>query len=186
MPRKSSRERKRRREKKLKKWRAGLKPKGPLSLVDRAAATLGVPRGKLVPMIGSGPKLSQRIWELIEPYGDGVHDDEMAKRLVDTGILAWNLALFPADERQIEMKEMVRKLSRGDAELYAAGISMFSALIERKLALFPDDGRMVAEYELLPTETGWHLNVAALMSPDDYDGGNQPPMPSDGPLGPPG
>ena len=58
--------------------------------------------------------------------------------------------------------------------------------IERKLALFPDDGRMVAEYELLPTETGWHLNVAALMSPDEYDGGDQPPMPSDGRLGPPG
>jgi len=179
LSRKKSRDKKRRREKKLRRWPAALKQKGSQSLLDNAADTLGVPRDEVLAVTMPGPKLSERIRKLVEPCLDDVQDDEQACRLIDVAVLAWNLTQFPADERRERVEEVAWRLSSGDPGMYATGLSLFTSLIERKLALFPRDERMVASYELLPTKQGWRLNVVALVPPGPEGGSDQPPTRSE-------
>ena len=156
--------RKKRRQKSV-KWRAP--QPSERGIVERAASTMGVPPGKVVLMSQSGPKLSARLLELVQPEWNNARDDKGAQNLIGAAILAWNLALDPDEEREAEIADAAKKLSHCDPGRYAMIRGSLAVLVARKLALFPDDDRYVMEFDLYRTPGGWHLNVASLMPDND-------------------
>jgi len=83
-------------------------------------------------------KMSDVLLELIEPLSARNLGPDRLLRLAQVGMIAWNLALIPEEQRLETFKEMTTALPP-DVKLI-----LFS-LIERKLVLFPDDNRYVLE-----------------------------------------
>ena len=96
--------------------------------------------------------MSAALVELIEPYRDEVSSLDGYRTLVTIGAVAWNLALFPEDERQNHFDQAAREIGPGDEMS-----EMVLALSRRKEQRFPDERRMIVSHEVSETATGYHL-----------------------------
>jgi hypothetical protein len=139
---------------------------------------------------GEGQKMSEVVFEFIEPYRNFAHDDAAFDQLIALGVMAWNIALLPPGEREKALDELsaellpqkraslVSKLGglirkwRGtgreagaDPESPVIGDIKRIAreMVERKLQHFAYNRRCIVSYQLNTTEDDVHLFVVSTL-----------------------
>jgi hypothetical protein len=101
-------------------------------------------------------KLSLRLLEVVEPFCDDEMPLDARRAAITAAAAAWNVASAPR-ELQSELLESVITESH-DPDL----IAVMLALIERKLALYPEDRRMVGNFDLVQDGEDVRLVVAGM------------------------
>lgn len=128
------------------------------NLKDQVAGVVVNPKGQA--------KMSDILEAFIEPYLDSACDLEQRRKLFAMAAFAWNLALFPEDEQQQELEQIVEQLSAGDQRLRQNTKEILEELIERKQQYFRKHQRYILDFELTETRSDFHLSVVSSMSPD--------------------
>jgi hypothetical protein len=135
-------------------------------------------------------KMSEVLFEFIEPYRKFAHDDAALEKLIAIGVVAWNISLLPNSEREDTFNKLsaelfhqtrsslVRKLGSlirkwmgterdAGAETESREITDFKRIahemIERKLQRFAHNRRFIVSYQLNTTEDDVHLFVASTL-----------------------
>jgi len=127
-----------------------------------------------------GVKLSAALIELCEPFEPDILSTKELENLIALAAVAWNIAVLPKDERLerltafIEtMPNMKEKLeSEIDTVLhddskntdFAPATTMLhfiGAMIQRKDELFPNDDRIVVNYNVKDNPEGPYLTVSS-------------------------
>ncbi|MFT5872495.1 MAG: hypothetical protein ACI8WT_001426 [Clostridium sp.] len=93
-------------------------------------------------------KLSKVIMEFVVHLTDKENDTEMCKKIIELGILVWNISVLPIEHRA-EQKEMVLKsvntnIKQGEVDFN----EIFDNLIIRKDNIFNNDKRFIVNYEI--------------------------------------
>lgn len=123
----------------------------------------------LAPKPKGMPKMSEVLQAFIDPYVDDRDTYEERKEFLDIAVLAWNLAVSPPEAQQEFFKEAFGpqqtapfdKREISDLKLLQ---NFIQELIEWKLEAFPDDTRLIEEFQLTEHELGFHLSVAYTLS----------------------
>jgi len=96
---------------------------------------------------------------MIAPYRDDSLTLEDYSNLVTLAATAWNLSVFPAEERESALQralQTVPPLRRQDRYV------LIQDLLERKEQLFPDDVRLVSSAEVVEERDQFRIIVASL------------------------
>lgn len=120
------------------------------------------PSQRLAPINGSHAfglkKLSDILDEFIEPYLQADSSLKETEALVGGAALAWNLALLPEGERLAPLERAIAK-TLGDATDMDATRAMVQRLIDRKIAEYPSDRRVIDSFNVMPDPPGYYLLV---------------------------
>ena len=114
----------------------------------------------------AGPKISDLLVNVARPVLDQVDTIEKMRRAIDLAALAWNLTVLPEAERRDEIERSARELCPDDPGARETGKQILTALVARKLALYPDVNRAIASYDVAATDEGIHVQVASFVLPD--------------------
>lgn len=126
-----------------------------------------------------GVKLSEALIKLSEPYEYEDLSLDDYKKLIMMSIAAWNIANQPEEIRAEQALEFLKALP-GLADEMAMDLDtalneqeipptslvmaqMLTALMGRKLALYPNDNRIVTDYKVTETATDRHLSVSSII-----------------------
>jgi hypothetical protein len=124
-----------------------------------------------------GVKLSEALIEICRPYDEGDLSLEEYKNLIIMAIAAWNIANYPKEKRADEMFRFLNNLPGLKEELEEVDLDaivdeqveppasivmmqMLTALMLRKDELYPNDDRIVTDFELKKGR----LTVSSLIS----------------------
>lgn len=157
---------KRRREKWKKRAKQSISSGDSYSPSHDIAKLLTLPENvRLVPSPPGMPKMSELIVELIDPFADACDDDPAAIRnLVMLGATAWNAAVYGPEKGASLVKGLVETFPPADR---STGAAILASLILRKEELFPDDRRIVYDFQVRNTEDGPRIQVASLLRPSE-------------------
>ncbi len=109
-------------------------------------------------------KMSDVMWQFIEPYtGFAEHLAEM-ERLVVIAAMAWNAAIMSDEDSEQFQQKMITSLP---AEARENAKAVIEDLIQRKQRTFADNKRMIVNMKVTDTGDGFHLAVASFMPGDD-------------------
>lgn len=122
------------------------------------AALLQRQNSKAVLMVASPEheRMSDTIEEFAEPLLEGAHDLGEVSKALCFAILLWNVALAPEAEREIP-DELTDLLADPVVE------KAFRLMMARKATLFPDNKRMILDYDIRETEAGISFNVVSTL-----------------------
>jgi len=122
------------------------------------------PGSKVVYEPAGREKMSEVLEEFIEPYRDGADTDDAYEKLMMLGVLAWNAALLPADQRKAMVDETIAAgFSRASRSDQALAREVVETLIRRKLEHFAENQRAIISFKLTNTGDGLHLSVASTL-----------------------
>lgn len=107
-------------------------------------------------------RMSDMLLKLVEPYADGTSIDELRSFLY-VGAMAWNLSLFPVEQRSAEMKEILQTFPKKQVPQEELGV-LLEELIRRKEALFAHHKRLIVDFELKDGGDNFHLSVASAVT----------------------
>jgi hypothetical protein len=131
------------------------------------------PHSEWAPHLAAPPpglrKMSDMLEELVEPYMDSCDSDESYQMLFTLGMIGWSLATLPEARRQSMLDKSLAEFST-DQRHHA--LTLLKQLVERKQQLFPDDLRMILNFDLRFTSSGMRLNVMSALPPSDVN--NEP------------
>ena len=108
-------------------------------------------------------KMSDILLEYGEPFMETIDTDDKAEheKAIMLSMMLWNFSIMQdsghKDRKKIE--KMLKPLMP-DAE----SKSVVKYMLERKRQMFPDNKRMIMNYELSETPDGFHLSVASTVS----------------------
>lgn len=127
-----------------------------------------------------GIKLSAALIELCEPFEPENMSTMEFENLIALAAVAWNIAVLPKDERLEKLTAFMETMPDMKEELvteidsvlhddsknsdFAPATTMLhliGAMIQRKDELFPDDIRLVLNYEVKDSPEGPHLTVSS-------------------------
>lgn len=135
-------------------------------------------------------KLSEALVELAVPMmRDGMPLEER-QSLFMVATLAWNIAIYPKEQRGRQILNIIGGLPEmpGDLEeeisqaldgkpvsanFPAEKVQLMELLISlmaRKEELYPQDRRLIGDVELLEKDGKYHLKVASKLAPADFGG----------------
>jgi hypothetical protein len=104
-------------------------------------------------------KMSEVLLDFVAPYMEAADSDEEVKKLVLLGLLAWNIALLPADVREESLPSLIAEAVPADV---AAGFKeIIDHMIERKEKHFAENRRFVLAHHWTMTGKGPHLSVVS-------------------------
>jgi hypothetical protein len=125
-------------------------------------------------------KLSAALIELCEPFEPEYLSATEFEKLIALAAVAWNIAVLPKDERLEKLTAFMETMPNMKEELeteidsvlhddskhtdFAPATTMLhliGAMIQRKDELFPDDIRLVLNYEVNNRPEGPHLTVSS-------------------------
>lgn len=109
-------------------------------------------------------KMSEVLEEFVEPFRDREADADSYRMLLNMGMLAWNVALQPEEQREPSIDEVLgRALAGAEPMALAAAKAIVEALVRRKLEFFADNRRMIYSFELTDRGDDFHLTVASTI-----------------------
>jgi hypothetical protein len=123
---------------------------------------------ELVMNQGEIVKMSEVLEDFVEPYNDDTLNKHGIQMLLSMGVLAWNIALMPKEER-IEMvaEAFAAIMPDSDPEDITFGKNLVDELIKRKDKFFADNQRTIVNFELQYVSRGeYHISVASTMPSD--------------------
>jgi hypothetical protein len=111
-----------------------------------------------------GKKISEALLELIQPYQIRLKINTLAamQNLVLLGATAWAVALKPESDRAATMHNLLQTFPTMDKDMQRDVEDMVWGMVRRKLALFPDDKRVIVNCKVLDEGGNWQVNIAAL------------------------
>lgn len=121
--------------------------------------------GKKVQLVSHNErKMSDIIIEFAEPLLDQSTSIEEDKVAIKKAIHYWNIFVLPKNyqSKYEDMMQALQKASRDEAssEYLEDENDIMSFMKDRKEKLFPDNHRVILNYECIDTPDGVHLNVA--------------------------
>ena len=121
----------------------------PRQLFKRARGP-GIPPGSRVVYEAAGrEKMSEVLEDFVEPYRELADTQDALRKLLNLGMLAWNAALLPEDQRQAIIDEILAAgLSRASEAERAQARELVEALVRRKEELFAANRRAIVSFEL--------------------------------------
>jgi hypothetical protein len=120
---------------------------------------------KLVMNQGEIVKMSEVLEDFLSPYTDIANNKQGLQVLFSMGMLAWNIALMPAEKRTEMLDQAFATLGQGqDPRNMAEGKDLVEELIERKQEFFAHNQRRIISFELQYVAHGdYHISVASTM-----------------------
>lgn len=127
---------------------------------------------------GDGPvratyKASEALITLAEPLTHDDDDRNARYNCLAFAMIAWNLALLPADRRKEEMyrlfdtipdvAEDIQHLEQPRGTRGSALEEMMDDLISRKIVLYPSDRRWLIHLDVSETSRGYRVSVASAL-----------------------
>lgn len=111
--------------------------------------------------------MSDILAAFVAPYLDLAESPAAYEQLLKLAVLAWNLALFPPEQRAAMTEEAFSpdRLHVDDATRRDMRV-LVAQLILRKLAEFADDPHYILEFKLDPSGADYELRVAATLPTD--------------------
>ena len=146
-------------KRKQKKLRAARHKAARLTLMQRARNHLP-DADVILANLPAGPKMSEVLGELVRTFRDSAETLQSYNVLLMMGSLAWNATLVPSSERIALIEEVLGSLPEADRRI---GAQLLDDLMLRKERLFPENRRMIIDYEVTDEETEWHLQVVSSM-----------------------
>lgn len=101
-------------------------------------------------------KMSAVFFDFIKPYMEHATTKDAFENLVVMGLAAWNAATFQGREREETVKKFLKLMpwrDRRDAQ------AILEEMIERKDKYYPENNRLILDYQLTMTQNGPHLSV---------------------------
>ena len=141
------------RERKRKKRRRGTS--GDTVLMNRVKANKSLP-DDVVMVMGSEVKMSQVIIDFAEPVLERAKTEKEFRTGIGLATLAWNASLLPEAERE---KVINKPLIESLPDATDTALVALEMLIARKHQYFPDNKRVIMDYELSGTPPNLHLSV---------------------------
>ena len=105
-------------------------------------------------------KMSKVLEDFAKPYMESNPTEESLRKLLTVASVAWNAALLPPIEREKLLRETEETLP---AELRNDYRIVIEPMIERKLAYFADNRRMILNFELTMGRGNPFLNVMSTL-----------------------
>jgi hypothetical protein len=102
--------------------------------------------------------MSEVLLDLVAPYETESFED--FRKLIMIGVVAWNAALMTPEKRAGFLEATAKTLP---PEAQEDLITVINPLIQRKLKLYPNNTRMIADFRLTPTPTGPNLQVVSSL-----------------------
>jgi len=105
-------------------------------------------------------KLSQVILEFVEPLTERLNDTVVTKRIIEFGILIWNLSFLSIEERE-ERKNSIMNIFgiKKDDQDDDGFNEIYDYLIFRKDTLYKNDKRFIVNHKIEDREDNSHLSV---------------------------
>lgn len=140
---------------------------------DRAATLLGRKRLSdklksenltLSPPIDSMPKISGCILELAQDLLEFTKNKSQRKKAVTAACVAWNIAVAADNDDSLQhgLNDFLASTAQ-DQQDQDDFRKILSSLIMKKKLLFPDDMRLVVDFEVVDTKSYFSVNVAAML-----------------------
>ena len=105
------------------------------------------------------PKLSEALVELIEPFLTGDEDLVTVRKLIQIGVIAWNVSL----DEETNPEEILEDVGIDKVEGAEFLRAFLLDLVDRKRFLFPYDGRDIVAWDVNPQpEGGFYIRAATL------------------------
>jgi len=127
-----------------------------------------------------GVKLSAALIELCEPFEPDILSTKELENLITLAAVAWNIAVLPKEERlerltafietmpnmKVELESEIDTVLNDDSKVtdFAPATTMLhfiGAMIQRKDELFPNDDRIVVNYNVKDNPEGPYLTVSS-------------------------
>jgi hypothetical protein len=111
---------------------------------------------KIVVQPSGETKMSEVLLEFIEPYSQYWKTKEELNKLLGVGVIAWNAALLPGNER----KEIIENaVNVAPPEIRQDMKAIVEEMIQRKETHFAHNKRMIMNYQVTMTKEGPHVTV---------------------------
>lgn len=159
------RHRRRRRERKRSRHLGQI---GSAKLRERADGILILRGRKIVGEYG-GIKMSQVLLDFLDELLETARDDREYQRILEAGVLAWNLAVLSAGPTDGHNAKALRELNKWISRLPAAARSIVHALAEHKKQGWPDIRRLIVDYELTVSATERNVAVTSLPLDENFE-----------------
>ena len=110
-----------------------------------------------------GIKMSDVLEDFVEPYMQFAETKEAYQKLLTTAVVAWNVMLFPEEERSSMLDELLGTLPE---DVRNVGRQSIEELMVRKERFFSQYRRMIIDFEVRDTGNKWRLAVISLADPE--------------------
>jgi hypothetical protein len=155
-PSKSKKDKRRRRRRRKRKQK-------PLENLKRRLEQ-GPLRGQEFVIEPSGEvKMSEVLTAFVEPYLESADTEGDYRKLLTLAIAAWNISLFPEEEQQDMVDEILETMPATSAIVKMYLREIVNMLIARKKAYFSEHTRMIVGFELTDMGEDYHLSVASTL-----------------------
>lgn len=161
------------RKRKDKKKRPIGRPHRPANLPPRPADTareLTRRYGRPIQVIHNAAgqeKMSEVLYEFLEPYLDQWNTVEEFRRLVAIGAVAWNAGLLRGAKRE-DCLRRAESLAAPEGRVFLAGV--LHTLVQRKLTRFADNTWTIIDYRVTEQPDGSpHLTVVSTLPKPSAD-----------------
>jgi len=104
---------------------------------------------------------SEPLLAVAQPLLERSDDMEEARLAVQAAAMAWNLALEPQESREALIRQLAEEACYDDPRERSRAKRTLRMLVDRKLALFPDDGRVIVDFDLTETPEGMQVSVVS-------------------------
>ncbi len=113
-------------------------------------------------------KMSEVLKQFVDPFIDDEDSYEEREFFFELAILAWNCAVFPESGREKLMESffagLVNPLEPESIEATQDLRDFVEELIGRKLDVFPEDNRIIKDFQLTQHEAGFHISVSYVIA----------------------
>ena len=127
----------------------------------KMAKERSVPESSVIVEPRGADKMSEIILDFAEPFLELVDNE---KAILTLAMAAWNIAIFPEEDRDAKIDELVIKcFPQDDPQPLEVIKAVVGRLITRKLKLYPDNKRILLGYEFIESGNKRMLNVMSTM-----------------------
>lgn len=130
----------------------------------RLSEKLNLENVTLAPPMESLPKMSGAILELSKVMLDSARNKSERRVAITTACTAWNIAVIASDVNSLhEELHHFFEMCVPDKSQHDDFTHIILSMIAKKKTLFPDDHRLVVDFEIVDTRTYFSVNVAAML-----------------------
>ena len=145
-------------------------PKSTQKVMQKIQETEGFENINIVDRPEGMVSLSNAIAKIVDPYKDMTESLDAYKNLIAVACIAWNIE---TSSSLLQLNAEIEKAAQGFPDMTLRDKRDFKALIKdlikRKQLLYPEDKRLIVNYEVSETKRDFHLEIAYAMPKEEYE-----------------
>ena len=110
-------------------------------------------------------KISNALSKILASEVEGQISLEEYRHHANAIVMAWNLTLLPPQEQATTLKNLEAFAAAGSGGSGKDAVALVERLMQKKLAMFPDDKRYIVSHDLQFIGDSVHVTAAALSPP---------------------